>query len=149
MSVGPYPVSLAIERLSAHAPLLKLVGDAADLQAAFDATPVRAPAAYVLCEERGGAIKYTGPVTIQDVEVALQLVLFVRNATKERTGAGARRAMDEVIGQCRAALLGWAPGDSYDALSFWSGRDERYSGSWLVAQQVYRGGYRISHQVTP
>lgn len=147
--VGPLPVATVIARLKAKAPVLKLVESVADLRTALDQRPNKAPAAYVLSAERGGQIKYTGPVAMQNVEVDLQLVLFVSSSRSEGTGAGARELMDQVLQQTRQALFGWAPSDAFEALTFRASRDELYGGGWLVAQQVFRSGYRMSQQVQP
>lgn len=149
MSTGPFPVATAMARLSSHAPLLAVVGNAADLGTALAQKPNRVPAAYVVTQERGGAVKYTGPVTHQNVDVSLQIVLFVRNAGGERAGTGARAEMDAVIAQVRAALIGWAPDDATNAVTFQAGRDERYDGGCLVTQQVFRSDYRYANQVMP
>lgn len=149
MTTSLFPVADAIDRLVAKAPLLELVGTAADLRTAQEQRPNRSPAGYVLCEERGGEVKYTGPVTHQNVDVALQLVLFVRNVRQERTGAGARALMDQVIAQARQAWIGWAPGDAFEAVTFRAGKDEIYDGGWLVTQQIFRSAYRFAHQVMP
>jgi len=150
MSVGPFPVSAAIERLRLRAPSLLDVGNAADLATALTQQPRVAPAAYVTAAEIGRAIKYTGPVAIQNCDVTLRVVLFVRHYGAEHTGAGAREQMDsEVIPQVRAALFGWAPVDAFEALSFQAGRDESYAAGWLVSQQVFGTNYRMSQQVQP
>lgn len=147
--VGPFPVAAAIARLLAAAPVLKLVDTAADLRTALDQRPNRSPAAFVLSAERGGQLKYSGPTSVQNVEVDLQLVLFVSSAKREGTGAGARELMDQVLRETREALFGWAPSGAFEALTFRASRDELYGGGWLIAQQVFRTGYRMSHQVQP
>ncbi|KHS06600.1 hypothetical protein RM61_15150 [Xanthomonas phaseoli pv. phaseoli] len=150
MTVGPFPVSTAIARLRTHAPALLAVGSAADLTTALAQQPRVAISAYVTAAEVGRAIKYTGPLAIQNCDVTLRVVLFVRHYGDEQTGGGARSEMDEeVIPQVRAALFGWAPADAFDALSFQAGRDESYTAGWLVSQQVFGTNYRMSHQVTP
>lgn len=150
MSVGPYPVNLAMIRLRDKVPDLRnKVGNAADLRTALQAKPATSPAAYLQAEERGGLVKYSGPITVQDVTVSLQLVLFFRSAKGEGDGTGARQGMDALITATRTALVGWAPGDAFQELSFQAGRDEYYDGGWLVSQQIYRSGYRIQHQVQP
>ncbi|WP_295937038.1 hypothetical protein [uncultured Xanthomonas sp.] len=150
MTVGPFPVSQAIAHLRAAAPVLQIVGGAADLATALAQTPTRPTAAYITTAELGRAIKYTGPVAIQQCDVTLRVVLFVRNFGTAGTGESARDQMDlEVIPQVRQALFGWAPGDQYDALWFQAGRDESYAAGWLVSQQVFGTNYRLSKQVQP
>lgn len=150
MSVGPFPVSDVIERLRERASVLLEVGDAADLSTALAQQPRVGVAAYVTAAELGKPIKYSGAVAIQNCDVTIRVVLFVRNFTGEATGSGARQQMDtEVIPAVRRALFGWRPDDAFDALSFQAGRDERYAAGWLVSQQVFATDYRMSQQVTP
>lgn len=150
MSVGPFPVADVIARLTALAPVLLQVGDAADLTTALAQQPRVAVAAFVTAAELGREIKYTGPVAQQNCDVTLRVVLFVRHYGSEGTGSGARQQMDsEVIPQVRKALFGWTPSDTFDALSFKAGRDETYAAGWLVSQQVFGTDYRMSQKVTP
>lgn len=151
MSVGPFPVSKVIERLRELAPALLEVGDAADLTTALAQQPRVAVAAYVTAAELGKPIKYSGPVAIQNCDVTVRVVLFVRNFAGEATGSGARQQMDaEVIPAVRKALFGWTPEDAFDALSFQAGRDEKSPApGWLVTQQVFATDYRMTQQVLP
>lgn len=146
--LGPFPVAEAIARLRALAPVLKLVGDAADLETALNQQPRVSPAAYVTSAELGRAVKYTGPVAQQNCDVTLRVVLFVKHHAQQATGSGARHEMDSlIIPQVRAALFGWTPSDAFDSLHFQAGRDERYAAGWLVSQQVFGTDYRMSQQV--
>lgn len=145
--LGPFPVGDAIARLEAQAPLLKVVAGAAGLTTALAAQPRNAPAAYVLAEERGAAIKYMGPLAQQNVTVSLQVVLFVRSAEKETAGAGAETRMQQVEAQVKAALFGWCPSDAFDQLAFQAQRTEPFQNGWLARQLIFTTGYRMSQQV--
>lgn len=147
--LGPFPVEAAVARLQAQAPLLKIVSGAAGLAAALDTPPNNAPAAYVLIEERGGPVKYMGPLAQQNATVSVQVVLFVRSAGHERAGVGADAQMTQVEAEAKAALFGWSPSDAFDQLSFQAQRTESYQGGWLVRQLIFASGYRMSQQVTP
>ena len=150
IGVGPFPVFRVIERLRQRADCLLEVGSAADLKTALEQNPRVAIAAYVTSAELGRPIKYTGPTAIQNCDVTLRVVLFVRDYTHERTGAGARETMDTlIIPQVREALFGWTPEDAFNAISFQAGRDENYAAGWLVSQQVFGTDYRLSQQVQP
>lgn len=150
MSVGPFPVSKVIERLRERAPVLFEVGDAAELTTALAQQPRVAVAAYVTTAELGKPIKYSGEVAIQNCDVTIRVVLFVRNLAGEATGSGARQQMDtEVIPAVRKALFGWTPEEAFDALSFQAGRDEKFTAGWLVSQQVFATDYRMTQKVTP
>ncbi len=146
--LGPFPVEDAIARLKARAPILKIVDGAAGLAAALASPPNSAPAAYVLKGERGGQVKYLGPVAQQNVEVSLQVVLFVRSAANERAGAGAELLMTQVETEVRAALFGWSPGDAFGQIAFQAQRQEPYAAGWLARQLVFTSDYRMSQQVT-
>lgn len=150
MSTGPFTTDAVIARLRSHAPSLRIVGSSADLRTALEQKPSVTPAVYVLVEESARPPQLSGPVTVQHVAVSVQLVAFVRSATSERDGAGARSIADQsVIPEVRAALIGWAPGDGYDSLSFSAGRDENYETGYLCFQQVFQSEYRIQHQAMP
>lgn len=150
MSVGPFPVAPIIERLQRLAPVLQVVGHAADLATALAQQPLRPVAAYITTAELGRPIKYAGAVALQNCDVTIRVVLFVRHFGAAGSGEGARIQMDtEVIPQVRRALFGWTPADAFNALSFQAGRDENYGGGWLVTQQVFGTDYRMQHQVLP
>ncbi|HEY0465998.1 MAG TPA: hypothetical protein VGC79_17420, partial [Polyangiaceae bacterium] len=120
----------------------------ADLDSALATPPNTSPALFVLATERGGPIKYTGPMTIQDADVQLSIVLMVRSAADERHGAGAKREARLVIAQLRRALIGWTPDEAFAPLAFYAGRDDRYSAGWYAGQQIFASGYRIQNQPT-
>lgn len=146
--LGPFPIEDAIARLNARAPSLKIVSGAAGLAAALATPPNNSPAAYVLKTERGHKVKYMGPVAQQNVDVSVQVVLFVRSATGERVGTGAELLMTQVEGEVKAALFGWSPGDAFGQLSFQAQRPEPYAAGWLVRQLIFGSDYRMSQQVT-
>lgn len=150
MNLGPFPVVDVIDRLIQRAPVLLQVGDAADLTTALAQQPRVAVAAFVTAAELGRGIKYSGPLALQNCDVTIRVVLFVRHYGSEATGSGARQQMDrEVIPAVRGALFGWTPDDAFNALNFQAGRDESYAAGWLVSQQVFATDYRMSQQVTP
>jgi len=149
MNVGPFPLAGVMARLRAHVPQAKAIGTAADLHTALDVPPTTQPALYVLTEERGSPAKYSGQATIQNVDVVLKVVRFVRSASGEKHGRGAREKADQIAGQIRAALIGWTPGDAFEAITFQSGRDDSYRGGWLAGQEIFRTSYRIHTEAAP
>lgn len=150
MTVGPYPVDKTIERIRDKVPLARLVGDAAGLDAALRTPPNTAPAIFVLRDERGGAEKYSGGGTsIQNIDVTLRIALLVRNVSGEQRGTGARALADQVAAQLRAALCGWTPDASFNAITFVASRNDRYLAGWLADQEQFRTDYRLQNQVTP
>ncbi len=143
--VGPYPASDAIKRLRT-VPMLRLVGNCADLETALKQTPRALPAAYVVVREQGSDPKgASGGVLIQQVTVSLCVVLYVNNYAAQDSGAGAREDMDALLGLVRLALLNKRPvnAPTVHPLSFHALRDEMYSAGNLVAQEIYRSQYRI------
>lgn len=142
--IGPFPVAAVVERLTTSPSPLKLLGGCADLKTALRQKPAATPACFVVIEEhaepadRGSA---TG-VLKQRCHVAVQLVLFVRNAAGP-SGAKAAEEMDAVLGWTRQRLLNWTPDPAAFPLAFQAKRDEGYEGADLCAQQVFRSTYRI------
>ena len=144
MSVGPFPVAVAVDRLKAQVPKLRFVCNSADLRSALKTAPNAVPAAYVLVEEKGDKPNVaTGGVVVQMVHVAVQVVLFVKNYAQEAVGSAARRDMDALLADVRTALVGWRPTDKFVALSFQAAHDESYDAGQLIAQEIYRSQYRI------
>jgi len=149
MTVGPFPLANVIARLRARVPLAAAIGTAADLDTALDVPPTANPALYVLAEEHGGPGKYSGQATIQNVDVILKVVRLVRSASREKHGRGAREKADAIAAEIRAALIGWTPGAAFEAITFQSGRDDRYRGGWLAGQELFRTSYRIHTEAAP
>lgn len=142
MSLGPISTASAIALLQELSEL-KLVGTASDLQTALAQKPRAAPAAYVLVQEKGRPPIGLSGCMCQDIDVALQVVLFVRNAAKAESGSGAREVLDQVIAAVREALVGWQPLAKADPLWLQASRDEMLAGDWLVGQQVFASRYQI------
>jgi hypothetical protein len=142
--LGPFPVAAVVARLAQRVQRLRLVGGAADLATARGAAPKAVPACFVVASESAqppaGA---TSGQLIQRVEVALNIVLFVRNAAGQDMGAAARAEMDALVADVRSALVGWSPGQEFDPLSLRAARDEDYALGQLVVQEVYRAYYRL------
>lgn len=142
--VGPFPVAAVLARLAEAVPRLRLVGGAADLATARGTAPKAVPAAFVVASESAqppaGA---TSGQLIQRVEVALNIVLFVRNVAGQGLGAAARAEMDALVTDVRGTLVGWSPGQEFDPLSLRAARDEDYALGQLVVQEVYRTYYRL------
>lgn len=144
--VGPFPLAATVARLKDQVSALRLIGTAADLRSAIEDKPRAVPAAFVLKEERSGPPSgSSNGVLVQMCQATVQVVLFVRNASGERRGEGAREEMDALIASVRAALLKWSPDSTrfFHGLSHLASRDESYSGGWLVAQEIFQTRYPI------
>lgn len=147
---GPFPAAKVEQRLREQVAALRLVGNAADLSTALSAQPKAVPAAFVLRSERGERPKgFTSGTLVQNINVSLQVVLWVRNYARAGTGSGARGEMDAVQQAVRQALVGWSPAPQFDVLSLDAERDENFSGGALVSQSVFRSQYRLQTEVNP
>lgn len=143
MTTGPFPVASVIARLGTVS-TLRLVGASADLDTATQQEPAAVPAAFVLATERGDKpVGASSGVLVQNVQVAISVVLMIRNFRNTNTGSDARAEMDQLQAAVRAALLNWTPGIAYRPLSFQANRDEFYKAGLLVTQEIYRTDYRI------
>ncbi len=144
--LGPYPIAAVLARLRGVS-ALRLVGGAADLAAARGAQPRAVPAAFVVASESArephGA---TSGQLLQQVEVSVNVVLFVRNVAQQDNGSAARVEMDALITDVRRALIAWAPSVEFHPMSLRAARDEAYEQGQLVVQEIYRTFYRL--QVT-
>jgi hypothetical protein len=143
--VGPFPVADAMERLRAQVPDLKFISGAADLATAIAQQPPAVPAAYVLSEDTSReAHGYTDDTLAQDSRAVVQVVLFVRNYSRENTGAAAERDMTALATKVRLALLNWSPvpGEILSLQSL-AGRNESFKGANLCRQEIFRSGYTI------
>lgn len=150
MMFGPFPAADVEARLRSQVPLLRLVGNAADLQTALKSAPNAVPAAFVLRSERGDEpAGYSGTALVQNIRVAVQVVLWVRNYAVSGTGSGARADMDALQTQVRQALINWTPASAFDVLSLEAERDEAYDGGNLVTQSIFRSNYRLQTETSP
>jgi len=144
---GPFPAAAVLARLRS-VPALRLVGGAADLATARNQQPKTVPAALVVTSEAArlpaGA---SGGQLIQQVEVTLNVVLFVRNVAQQDSGAAARAEMDALVATVRGALLNWTPAAAFEPIHLRASRDEAYELGQLVVQELYRTTYRLT--VTP
>jgi hypothetical protein len=137
-------VALLLAHLAAAIPSAEF-GNSADLDTALAQQPARDRAAYLVASERGaepgGA---SGGTLVQQVDVAVSLVVFCRNFRDQRAGSGARAAMDAFLAEIRAALINWSPDALvYRPLSLQASNDRRFNAGTLVVQEIYRTRYRI------
>jgi hypothetical protein len=135
-----YPVSQLITRLDGVAEL-KLVGVAADLVGALNQPPRTAPAAQVVANTTGGALKYSGPPIQQDRTTTIAIVLWVNN---HGPAAQVRAEMDALQAAVDARLAGWTPGNAFSELLFQSARDEFSHGAYLVSQMTFQSRWNFS-----
>jgi hypothetical protein len=143
--IGPFPLDGVIQRATSIAGL-RLVGNAADLQAALETPPNAVPALYVLSEEAGDqAIGATG-LPMQNVTVVVKLVLWVRNA-----GGAARvvAAMTEFERAVRSVFFGWRPNAEFRPFTIRASGAEQAYGDHMVRQLLLSTSYRHTTEATP
>lgn len=141
--IGPFPIAPVIERLAALQQL-RHVGTCADLKTALSQSPRAVPAAYVVRQERAKpSAGASGGVLIQQMDVDLVLVLYVRNQAHAASGAAAAAEMDALIAAVRGQLLNWRPVAGVDPITQNASRDDSYKGGELIAQELFRSHYRI------
>jgi hypothetical protein len=142
---GPFPIADVIARLTATVPALRLVGNAADLQAALKTPPLTTPAAFVLGAEKGDVPRGDTGRLVQMIQVAVQVVLWVSNYAGGGGGSGARTEMDSLQTLVRTALINWTPdADAFDVLNFQADRDESFAAGNLISQTIFRTRYRLT-----
>lgn len=120
---------------------LRLVGGAAEFQAAADGNPPAFPAAYVvLLNEAPGEGSVSGLV-IQRVGVTVGLCLAVRNVADAKGGA-ASQDMQALRAAIKASLLGWAPQEGCDPLERGPGQLLAFRpGGVMWWQDIYTSSY--------
>lgn len=100
-----------IEALKAHikatVPELKLIGGAADFQAAADSNPNATPACFVfLMDENPG--KPVTDVLMQNVRVSVGITFVVKNV-KDAKGAASTASLDALRKKVKDQVFGWSP----------------------------------------
>lgn len=138
--VGPFPISLIIERL-ASLPELRLVAGAAGLKAALESPPRAMPAAYVLSEESGREPgDYTGTAA-QPMTVVIQVVLWLRHVG-DAEGARASAERETVERAVRSHLRAWSPPSPFEPLWVSNSGSDQYLAGQLTRQVLFRTHYR-------
>ena len=141
--IGPFPVAPVIERLEALTEL-RQVGSCADLKTALSQAPRAVPAAFVVRQERAHpSAGASGSVLVQQVDVDLIVVLYVRNKATADTGMAAAADMDVLIRAVRGQLLNWRATAGVDPITQNASRDDSYKGGQMLAQELFRSRYRI------
>lgn len=143
--IGPFPLSDAIQRASGVAGA-RLVGNAADLEAARVTPPNAVPAIYILCEENGDkSIGATG-LPMQNVAVVVKFVMWVRNA-----GGAARvvAAMAEFEREVRRVFFGWRPSSEFRPFTVRASGMDQCIGDHLIRQLLMSTSYRHTTEDTP
>lgn len=141
MLVGPFPLSMVVERLD-ELELLKIVGTIAGLQNALQTAPRNTPAAYVLGEESGREQGDYTEASAQPMTATIKVVLWVKHAGDADTGAKALKAMEALEKVVRNQLRAWSPAAPFEPLWISSSGQDQYFGDHLIRQVLFRTHYR-------
>jgi hypothetical protein len=137
-------LSFVIDRLKAQAPLLKVVGGAADMEAARPSA-VLIPAAFVVPLADSVTLNPLTGVHAEVEQWEFGVVLAVANLRDAR-GAAALTTLAPIRAQVRAALSGWVPDPATgEAVAKKSGRLLRMDGDarlWWMDRFVWKTFYR-------
>ncbi len=107
MSSAPFAVSTVIARLQDLVPDLQVVQGAAEYSRIKSFTEFRPSSAYVLlANERGDS---EGARTGRQRAVATFGVVIAVQNYRDLTGAESMEEISPLIGQARAAIMGWTP----------------------------------------
>lgn len=148
--LGPFAASDVIDRLRVSVPALRLIAGAAELDAALNSTSASTvPAAYVLlARETASASRGSSERVVQQVDVALSVILVARNYQRADLGAAAGADLAALTAAVRGALIGWTPSPADTLpLDLQSGRLESRQGASLWWQEIYRTRYTL--EATP
>jgi hypothetical protein len=107
VSSAPFAISAVIDRLRTQCPAFQLVEGAAEYAAIQSLSEFRPDSAYVLLSRERG----TGEpprVGRQAAIVTFGVVIAVQNF-RDRIGGEAIGDISPLIGQARAAIMGWTP----------------------------------------
>lgn len=123
--------------------VLKLIGEAADFQAASDKNPNVGPAAYVF--STGDSAPTSGAVGVvrQKVVETVAVVYAIRNVAS-KAGAGNSASMRALSQDCRKALIGWQPDNGCDPLEFVSGNLLAFRDGWQWWMDTFRTQYTLN-----
>lgn len=144
--LGPLDTAAIADRLRVNVPALRLVAGAAELDAAVTSTAAGVvPAAYVLLSRESASASRGGSErVVQQVEVALSVIVVARNYRQADLGAATGADLAALVSAVRAALIGWTPNLSTTLpIDFQSGRLEQRQGGQLWWQEIYRTRYTL------
>jgi len=116
----PDLAGLTEARLAAECPMLRQVGGAADIDAAYASLKAK-PAAFVLLLSEGASEPPLAAQFVQRIQAAVRVVMAVSNASDARGDAAAADLLT-VRRAVRVALLGWLPEGAADPFAVMGGR---------------------------
>ena len=129
-------ISDVVTYLQTAVPALKLVGAAAQFQAAVESNPKATPAAFVISLGDDPGPSVMADQVIQRVATPLGIVLVVRNLSDTK-GVAAGQDMEALRAAVKAALLGWQPAAEYDPLQRGRGTLLAFKDGHMWWQDIY------------
>ena len=122
-------IDAVITRLVAQVAAFKLVGEAADFQAAAETNPTAGPAAFVfMANETGIDTSQTGRAR-QRGDVNFSVVYAVKNVTNAK-GKGNAGSLSALKDATRSALIGWSPAGTIAPIAFTAGNQLAFRQNW-------------------
>ena len=140
-----------ITRLRGQVTALKIVGGAAEVEAALNGLAA-APAAFVIEQTDTAKENEIANEVHQRVEVGLLVLLAVKNAKDSRgeAGQGDLETLRGIVasgpppaGSVAAALIGWQPAASIDPLTYSGGQLFRFDPGIIWWLEAYRTAHYI------
>lgn len=119
---------------------LKIVGGAAQFQAAAETKPLATPAAYVMLLEESPGESEMASDLIQLVRVTVGVVLAERNVADAK-GAAAAADMESLRNKVKAQLFGFSPSQSFAPLQRGPGKLLAFSDGLMWWQDTYFTSY--------
>lgn len=136
MNFEPFDTDLVVARIKAEAAGLRLVGGAADYATVRSLRDLNPPAAYVLLADEAGTA--AGAARVAPALARFGVAIAIR---KYRAGAGEQLTGEArtLIGQVRAALIGWQPATPGAGPCQWlAGAVMDYDDSTLLWVETYQ-----------
>lgn len=140
MNFAPFDTALIVDRLREQVGDLHHVAGAADYAAVQNLSAFRTPSAFVIFgeETNTGKVPSAPCVNVQESLTQFGVVLALRHY-RERMGEQMQQDARALIGQARAALIGWRPPENGARVVGWvSGKTLDYDASVLLFADLYQ-----------
>lgn len=111
-------IEATIERIRQLVPELRLVGRAAEFQAAAENNPGVTPAVFVIQMTERPTPPATAGLLLQEISTSIGLIFVVKNLADTK-GAAALADLEALRQKVRYAIYGWAPSEQHAPL--WRG----------------------------
>lgn len=136
-------IEQVIARVDAQVPQFKLVGEAADFQAAAEINPTAGPACFIFMTGESGIDNATTGRPRQRVHVNFAVVYAVKNV-KDVKGKGNTQTLAPLKEAVRNALVGWMPTTAIDRIQFVSGNQMAFRQGWQWWMDTFKTQIQVS-----